>query len=181
MSTTKLRLATFNTFTAVPEPIRFTSQRTRLQKMTPILSELEDGEIDTWVFCEAMVSTVQQDLIRPMARAGWCYCTKSLIPDSPVDLLVSGSTSLLPVVVSGGVFIVSRWRIVAQAQHIFDHTIGSDSLSAKGVVYACIEKQGKRFHVIGTHLQAWKNDDAMQVRAQQAVEISRFVGWRLEY
>lgn len=58
----------------------------------------------------------------------------------------------------GGVFISSRWPILAQGQIVFDDCYLEDCLAAKGVSYAKINKtignSSQIYHVFGTHLQA---------------------------
>jgi hypothetical protein len=55
----------------------------------------------------------------------------------------------------------------------------SDCLAAKGVQYARIEKRleghTKRYHVFGTHMQAWGGAEAAAVRSEQAREMARFI------
>lgn len=58
---------------------------------------------------------------------------------------------------NSGVFILSRWPIHDQRSLTFKSYRVSytfDFMARKGAVYALIEKQGMRFHVLGTHLQA---------------------------
>lgn len=67
----------------------------------------------------------------------------------------------------GGVIILSKWPIVRESQRVFtdgepsmnrcpgpDCCQGPDCYAAKGVVYALINKAGRFYHLLGTHLQA---------------------------
>jgi endonuclease/exonuclease/phosphatase (EEP) superfamily protein YafD len=61
---------------------------------------------------------------------------------------------------NGGVFIMSKWPIDAQWQHVFEHCHGDlptnppDCRAAKGVNYARINKAGQPYHLLGTHFDA---------------------------
>jgi len=56
---------------------------------------------------------------------------------------------------NGGVVILSRWPIERTDSRSFRECLGPiDLWSDKGVLYACINKQGQRYHVFGTHAQA---------------------------
>lgn len=82
----------------------------------------------------------------------------------------------------GGVFIMSKWPIEVQKQHIYNatHTGTYDYWANKGFAYIKINKQGYRYHVIGTHMQADENNDPQTethaVRMQQLDEIRSFTG-----
>ncbi|EQA73574.1 sphingomyelin phosphodiesterase [Leptospira noguchii serovar Panama str. CZ214] len=57
--------------------------------------------------------------------------------------------------INGGVVIVSKWPIEERVQYIFnDPGCGADWFTNKGFVYVKINKEGKKFHVIGTHNQS---------------------------
>ena len=82
---------------------------------------------------------------------------------------------------NGGLFIASRWRILAQSQHIYKNYLGGtgDSLATKGIGYAYIRKvvdgQAKYYHLFGTHMQSEHQEDAQRVRELQATEFKEFV------
>ncbi len=98
--------------------------------------------------------------------------------------LTFGEVSFLT---NGGAYLMSRWPIEFSATHKFTNssndgiteTTGADSLAAKGVSYARINKLGRRYHVFTTHLQAGSPDDEGQVRAAQLQEIAAFANARL--
>jgi len=80
---------------------------------------------------------------------------------------------------NGGIFIASKWPIVASEDMAYRNCRLSDCLAAKGVQYARIEKvlggHAKRYHVFGTHMQAWGGPEVAAVRSEQARELARFV------
>jgi phospholipase C len=79
----------------------------------------------------------------------------------------------------GGIFIASKWPIVASLNMAYTACRLSDCLAAKGVQYASIEKRvdgrTKRYHVFGTHMQGWGGAEAAAVRSEQAREMARFI------
>jgi len=76
----------------------------------------------------------------------------------------------------GGVIIVSKWPIEAQDQRRYQGTCsGSDCMSDKGINYARINKQGKRYHVFGTHTQAWPTAEGAGVRRRQFDILKQFI------
>ncbi len=65
----------------------------------------------------------------------------------------------------GGVVIVSKWPIERQFQQLFgEDCAGNDCLAEKGVLYARINKQGRRIHLFATHLQAGVEHGALRQR-----------------
>lgn len=78
-------------------------------------------------------------------------------------------------VLTGGVMIFSKWPIIKENQFIFQASTGIDSLAAKGVMYAAINKQGKMYHVIGTHMQADRNSQSIVARNAQLHEMADFI------
>jgi len=80
---------------------------------------------------------------------------------------------------NGGIFIASKWPIVASQNMVYTSCLVPDCLAAKGVQYAHIEKmldgRTKRYHVFGTHMQAWGGAEAVAVRSEQAREMAGFI------
>ncbi|MCP3959445.1 MAG: hypothetical protein GY719_16470 [bacterium] len=96
----------------------------------------------------------------------------------------------------GAVIIASRWPIEAMDEFVFTDCVGSvitqvfgggtsDCSARKGAIHARINKNGQRYHVIGTHLQAsaFNSDgsphadwpDYVAARASQLQEIQVFI------
>jgi endonuclease/exonuclease/phosphatase family metal-dependent hydrolase len=80
---------------------------------------------------------------------------------------------------NGGIFIASKWPIVASQNMVYTACRFPDCLAAKGVQYARIEKmldgRTKHYHVFGTHLQGWGGAAAATVRNEQARELAQFI------
>ncbi len=65
----------------------------------------------------------------------------------------------------GGVVIVSKWPIERQFQRLFgEDCAAEDCLAEKGVLYARINKEGRRIHLFATHLQAGIDYEALRER-----------------
>jgi sphingomyelin phosphodiesterase len=83
---------------------------------------------------------------------------------------------------NGGVAILSRWPLLEKVQYIYAESCGSDGFSKKGFVYVKVQKQGRIYHVIGTHAQSEADDckskSAAWVRARQFDEIRQFISAR---
>ena len=75
----------------------------------------------------------------------------------------------------GGVLIVSRWPIEHEAQTTFSSCDADDCMAAKGVMYARINKSGQKYHVFGSHTQAWTAPENQATRAHQFTEMKRFI------
>ncbi|MEV8456033.1 sphingomyelin phosphodiesterase [Streptomyces sp. NPDC052095] len=79
----------------------------------------------------------------------------------------------------GGVTVLSKWPIVRKEQFIYKDACGSDSWSNKGFVYAELDVNGARVHVVGTHTQSTdsgcKAGEAAAKRALQFRQIDAFL------
>ncbi|MET4279835.1 MULTISPECIES: sphingomyelin phosphodiesterase [unclassified Bradyrhizobium] len=74
----------------------------------------------------------------------------------------------------GGVVIVSKWPIIRQAQRLFKKLCdGDDCKAQKGVSYALIKKEGRCYHLFGTHVQA--DDQKWQMRKLQLGVLKQFI------
>lgn len=86
-----------------------------------------------------------------------------------------GWSSLTPE--DGGVVVMSKFPIEYQAQQIFSQSCGADSFSQKGFIHAIINKDGSKYHIIATHVQA---DDSLcnnpaYIRLQQFHQINQYI------
>mgnify|MGYP003624793180 CR=1 FL=1 len=78
----------------------------------------------------------------------------------------------------GGVLIVSRYPIDSESQIAFDDCDAEDCMSAKGVIYAKINKGGNPYHVFGSHTQAWTADKNQATRLSQFQQMRNFIDSR---
>ncbi|MFI1395587.1 sphingomyelin phosphodiesterase [Streptomyces sp. NPDC020681] len=54
----------------------------------------------------------------------------------------------------GGVTVLSKWPIVRKEQYVYKDACGADWWSNKGFVYAVLNVNGAKVHVVGTHAQS---------------------------
>ncbi|PJZ58897.1 sphingomyelin phosphodiesterase [Leptospira barantonii] len=82
-------------------------------------------------------------------------------------------------ITNGGVVIVSKWPIEEKVQYVFNNAgCGADWFSNKGFAYVRINKNGKKIHLIGTHVQAADSacsDLGRSVRTEQFTDIKNFI------
>ena len=71
----------------------------------------------------------------------------------------------------GGVVVVSKWPIERQFQRLFgEDCAAEDCLAEKGVLYARINKEGRRIHIFATHLQAGADQEALRERQLSTIK-----------
>ena len=81
-------------------------------------------------------------------------------------------------IINGGVLIMSKYPIDYKVQYVFKNKAFStfDYYTNKGAAYVKVNKQGRIYHVIGTHMQAdWGNNLLPNVRNKQLKEIRNFI------
>lgn len=137
----------------------------RAEVIPDAVSKINGGDIDAITFCEGFVGTARETLIRKFKELGWGYATAVVNkPSKPSN---------------GGIFIVSKWPIIATDQHVYSAGTGSDALAAKGVMYARIKKhtgdEPLIVNLFATHLQAWYKPKDVSAREDQMKELLTFV------
>jgi hypothetical protein len=106
---------------------------------------------DAIVFSEAADDDIRARLLQ-LLHAEYPNATRIVGQDSGVKQ-------------DGGVIIVSRWPIEYERQKTFGSVCsGTDCGGDKGVNYARILKNGRRYHVFGSHTQATGAPDEVKVR-----------------
>ncbi|MFI1014938.1 sphingomyelin phosphodiesterase [Streptomyces sp. NPDC020965] len=79
----------------------------------------------------------------------------------------------------GGVAVLSKWPIIRKEQYVYKEACGGDWWSNKGFVYAVLDVNGVRTHVVGTHAQSTDpgcaTGQAARTRAQQFTELDAFL------
>ncbi|MCB5906038.1 sphingomyelin phosphodiesterase [Streptomyces pinistramenti] len=82
----------------------------------------------------------------------------------------------------GGVTLLSKWPVLHKEQYIYKDACGSDSFSNKGFVYAVLDVNGTKVHMVGTHTQSTdsgcKAGEAAADRASQLKEMDAFLDAR---
>ncbi|MCF6434606.1 sphingomyelin phosphodiesterase [Pseudoalteromonas sp. MMG022] len=154
-------------------------QANRAERLPAVLKSLSDSP-DVILISEAFNSEAEQALAQLSAQ--YPYQTPNVGQDcsgSGWDAL-TGNCSNSPFVIRGGVVILSKYPIISQKAHVFNNSLSGswDYMANKGFAYVEIEKDAKRYHLIGTHLQATHDDDTQQehhVRMGQLSEIQAFI------
>ncbi|MET8508751.1 sphingomyelin phosphodiesterase [Streptomyces sp. NPDC004787] len=79
----------------------------------------------------------------------------------------------------GGVTLLSKWPILRKEQYVYKDACGADWYSNKGFVYAVLDVNGSRVHVVGTHAQSTdpgcSAGEAAQMRSRQFRNIDAFL------
>ncbi|MEU0391487.1 sphingomyelin phosphodiesterase [Streptomyces sp. NPDC006208] len=79
----------------------------------------------------------------------------------------------------GGVTVLSRWPIVRKEQYVYKDACGADWWSNKGFVYAVLNVNGTKVHVVGTHAQSTdpgcSAGEAAQMRSRQFRAMDAFL------
>jgi phospholipase C len=114
---------------------------------------------DVVVFEEAFDGN-QATLQSGMVAAGYPHSTPVVTGASPSN---------------GGVYIQSRWPIEHYEQIVYNQGVGADFLASKGAMYARINKNGRIYHIFGTHLQADRGETEAKVRRDQMRELAQFI------
>ncbi|HRI28322.1 MAG TPA: sphingomyelin phosphodiesterase [Chitinophagales bacterium] len=149
-----LNVLTYNVY-MLPPPLAFTHQKKRAALLPAYLHGY-----DAIILNEVFYNAARKILLKGLA-AEYPYQTKVLDKKGrPVN---------------GGVVIVSRWPIEKTDQYIYTLCASEDCYAAKGVMYAQINKLGKKYHLFGTHAQADDKPKYIAIRKTQMEEMSRFV------
>lgn len=129
----------------------------------PIIAQVISPNYDVLIFSEAWHGGLRDELVSKLKGRGYRYATKAVAQDAP------GAET------NGGVIIVSKWPIETSQDMIFTDCSKSDCLAAKGAMYARINKQGKKYHIVGVHTQAWPKPEAMAIREKQFTQLKKFI------
>ncbi len=158
-SARRLKLLTYNVmmFGKVVQP--YAANELRLQFLLDALRN-EAEQPDVVVMAEVFDDLVKPILSSRLSAMGYRHWTSSR--SSPLVFLQPS-----------GMWIQSKWPIEDTGFVQFSESTGSDSLSLKGVLYARINKMGRRYHVFGTHLQSGFNN--MPTRVAQLNQMANFV------
>ncbi|MGI5404106.1 sphingomyelin phosphodiesterase [Streptomyces sp. CA-135486] len=79
----------------------------------------------------------------------------------------------------GGVALLSKWPILRKEQYVYKDACGADWWSNKGFVYAVLNVNGAKAHIVGTHAQSTDPGcgagEAAQMRSRQFKAIDAFL------
>lgn len=91
----------------------------------------------------------------------------------PYHTRVVGEGADLPL--TGGVVIFSKWPIEKEDQIVYTDSTGVDELAAKGAGYARINKNGKIYHIFGTHTDAGGDAATKRARLSELKEMKNLI------
>ncbi|MCX5214227.1 sphingomyelin phosphodiesterase [Kitasatospora sp. NBC_00240] len=104
-----------------------------------VLQEAFDNAASDALTAQASTAYPYHTPVVGRSTSGWDATSGSYSSTTPED---------------GGVTLLSKWPILHKEQYVFKDACGSDWWSNKGFVYAVLNVNGLRTHVIGTHLQS---------------------------
>lgn len=163
-------------------------QRTRAEIIPQEIKNIYDAVI----ICEAYEKDTREPLLESFKKVGYKYVS-SVVGLKEANKLGSGvaigigalagplaskvSSGLTKDIRTGGVVIVSRWPIVADKYTIFEARANIDKNANKGAIHVAINKNGKKYHLIGMHTNArWEQNDGSDViRQKQFKQVYDFI------
>ncbi|MFF4925067.1 sphingomyelin phosphodiesterase [Kitasatospora sp. NPDC001261] len=130
------------------------------------------------VVLEEAFDNAASDALTAKASAAYPYHTPVVGRSTSGWDATSGSySSTTPE--DGGVTLLSKWPILRKEQYVFKDACGSDWFSNKGFAYAVLDVNGRRTHVVGTHLQSTDSGcasgQAADIRAKQLTAMRAFL------
>ncbi|MBL7799802.1 MAG: T9SS type A sorting domain-containing protein [Chitinophagales bacterium] len=152
---TNFSLLAYNIYMLTP-PIATTDQAIRGSELANYVHGY-----DAIILSEAFYNSVRDNNLIPGLSVEYPYHT------SVVDQ--AGAAE------DGGVMVFSKYPIEKEAQMNYADCDGTDCLSAKGVMYAKINKNGRKYHVFATHTQAWNDAVDVDVRVKQFNQLRTFL------
>ncbi|MFE4018255.1 sphingomyelin phosphodiesterase [Streptomyces sp. NPDC059101] len=173
-SAPRLKVLTYNTFLMSKNLYPNWGQDHRAQAIASadffhgndvvVLQEAFDNSSSDALKSQAAAEYPHQTPVVGRSRSGWDATSGAYSAVTPED---------------GGVTLLSKWPVLRKEQHIYQDACGSDSYSNKGFVYAVLDVDGTKVHVVGTHTQSTdsgcKAGEAAAGRAKQLKELDAFL------
>jgi len=129
-----------------------------------ILQEAFDNAASDALTAKASTAYPYHTPVVGRSTSGWDATSGSYTSTTPED---------------GGVTLLSKWPILRKEQYVFKDACGADWWSNKGFVYAVLNVNGQRTHVVGTHLQSTdtgcSSGEPATVRAAQLTAMRAFL------
>ena len=158
---------TYNVMSTIPEPIRFQGQNDRMLRIPSCIATMIDSieRLDFIVVQESMSSESHDILSTGLYNLGFVHRTEQLV----------GELSRFQVV-QGGLVLFSRFPIVRYETKVFKGVCSrEDCLSAKGCLYARVEKFGQPFNIFSIHVQSWESETSRNIRRMQFLLFTQFI------
>ncbi|MFD0167546.1 sphingomyelin phosphodiesterase [Streptomyces decoyicus] len=129
-----------------------------------VLQEAFDNSSSEALKSRAAAQYPYQTPVVGRSRSGWDATGGAYSATTPED---------------GGVTLLSKWPVLRKEQYVYKNACGSDYFSNKGFVYAVLDVNGTRVHVVGTHTQSTDPGctagEAAADRAEQLKEMDAFL------
>lgn len=155
-SAEELKLLTWNVF-MIPKPLNFTRQ---VERTHLIAAELKKTEYDIVLLQEAFISRFRNTVAHELKGK---YPHSAHLPKSRRLLHF----------INSGLFILSKHPFEILDHHYFNYCTHSDCFSSKGVLLIELTlPSGKIVQVATSHMQAWDDKKAVEVRKFQVEEIN---------
>ncbi|MER7108264.1 sphingomyelin phosphodiesterase [Streptomyces sp. NPDC000229] len=104
-----------------------------------VLQEAFDNSASDTLMRNAAAQYPYQTPVMGRGTTGWDATSGAYSATTPED---------------GGVTVLSKWPIIRKEQYVYKDACGADWYSNKGFVYAVLNVNGTRVHVVGTHAQS---------------------------
>ncbi|MEV6567893.1 sphingomyelin phosphodiesterase [Streptomyces kronopolitis] len=170
----RLKVLSYNTFLMSRTLYPNWGQEHRAQALTDadffqgndvvVLQEAFDNSTSDALKSRAAAQYPYQTPVVGRSRGGWDATGGAYSAVTPED---------------GGVTLLSKWPVVRKEQYIYKDACGSDYFSNKGFVYAVLDVNGTKVHVVGTHTQSTDSGcragEAAADRAKQLKEMDAFL------
>ncbi len=155
----ELKILTWNTF-LIPPPWNTTKQKERTGQM---VEKLPTFNHDMMFFQETFFDKKRKLLMTALEKTH---------PYMAVPL----KGKKIKQIQDSGLFIASKLPIEVLDQVIFDDCVHSDCLSSKSAILVEVTiAKDKKAQMINTHLQAWNDEKAIQVRKNQLHQIKEMM------
>jgi endonuclease/exonuclease/phosphatase family metal-dependent hydrolase len=152
----EMKLLTWNVF-MLPKPINFSKQ---VERTHLIAAELKNTDYDIIVLQEAFIARFRNTVANELKGK---YPFTAHLPKS----------RRLFHFINSGLFILSRHPFEILNHHYYNHCTHSDCFSSKGALLIELTMpSGKKVQVATSHLQAWDDKKAVEVRKQQIDELN---------
>ncbi|MBT2392416.1 sphingomyelin phosphodiesterase [Streptomyces sp. ISL-1] len=129
-----------------------------------VLQEAFDNSSSGALMQKAAAQYPYQTPVMGRSKTGWDATGGSYSATTPED---------------GGVTVLSKWPIVRKEQFVYKDACGADWWSNKGFVYAVLNVDGAKVHVVGTHAQSTDSGcgagEAALMRSRQFKAIDAFL------
>ncbi|MFG2830267.1 sphingomyelin phosphodiesterase [Streptomyces sp. NPDC048434] len=173
-TTPHLKVLSYNTFLMSKNLYPNWGQDHRAQAITAagffqgndvvVLQEAFDNSSSEALKAAAAAQYPHQTPVVGRSRSGWDATGGAYSAVTPED---------------GGVTLLSKWPVLRKEQYVYKDACGSDYFSNKGFVYAVLDVNGTKVHVVGTHTQSTdsgcKPGEAAADRAKQLKEMDAFL------